>query len=547
MQVDILNIGLGFLEGFALIISPCILPILPIIFAGSLTGNKKRPFGIIIGFVLIFSLFTFFSRKLVQNIGIDLNLIRHVSFVLLLFLGMIMLSTYLTEKFSWLTQRLANIGSSLHSVNNPQGGLFSGIFFGGLVAIIWTPCAGPILAAVIVQSVIQQTNLMSFLTLCAFAFGAAVPMLLIAFFGRELINKLNFLKTHTTLFRKILGVIIILSVGYMFYSEQAVGISNKIDTKNTTNNLSMNLQNGLPTPYPAPAIDGIDAWINSTPIKLDDLKGKVVLIDFWTYSCINCIRTLPYLNNWYHQYHDKGLIIIGVHSPEFDFEKKLDNVKNAAIHDGIKYPVALDNQFVTWQNFHNRYWPAHYLIDKNGYVVYTNFGEGDYDIAENNIRYLLGLNQSTTPTTNNTSSIATIDQTPETYLGYSRAQHFSSPEPTIKNQSAHYTFPEKLEKNNWALQGNWTIMANRIVSMQKDASIEINFSARHVFVVMGNITDKKMVIKLLIKNEKNIITKYIDVNKHSLYEAISFNEPSNGILQIISSSPGLEIYTFTFG
>src|SRR5579862_5118600 len=382
MQADVVNIGLGFLEGFALIISPCILPILPIFLAGSLTGSKKRPFGIIIGFVLIFALFTFFSRKLLQYSGIDSNLIRDASFIILILLGVIMLSTYLTDKFGQLTRRLANTGSTFSVVNNPQGGLISGILFGGLIAIIWTPCAGPILAAVIVQTVIQKTNLLSFLTLVAFGIGAATPMLLIALFGRKIMEKLGSLKRHTTLYRKILGIIIILSVGYMIYLEGGISTAHADEINNT---LPLSLQNGLATPYIAPSIDGIDAWINSEPLQINDLRGKVVLIDFWTYSCINCMRTLPYLNDWYRKYHDKGLVIIGVHTPEFDFEKNLDNVKNAVLQDGIKYPVALDSHFVTWQKYNNQYWPAHYLIDKKGYVVYTHFGEGEYDITENNI------------------------------------------------------------------------------------------------------------------------------------------------------------------
>jgi len=549
MQANILNIGLGFLEGFALIISPCILPILPIILAGSLTGSKKRPFGIIIGFVLIFALFTFFSRKLVQYSGIDLNLIRDVSFIILILLGIVMLSTYLTEKFGQLTQRLANTGSTFSVVNNPQGGLISGILFGGLIAIIWTPCAGPILAAVIVQTVIQKTNFLSFLTLVAFGTGAAIPMLLIALFGRKIMEKLGSLKRHTSLFRKILGAIIILSVSYMIYLEGGISTAHADELNNTT---PLSLQNGLATPYIAPPINGIDAWINSEPLQINDLKGKVVLIDFWTYSCINCMRTLPYLNDWYRKYHDKGLVIIGVHTPEFDFEKNLDNVKNAVAQDGIKYPVALDSHFVTWQNYNNQYWPAHYLIDKKGYVVYTHFGEGEYDVTENNIRYLLGMNELTT--TKTFGQPITINATPETYLGYSRAENFASPQTVTNDQSSVYSFPKKISQDEWALQGNWKIMPDRIISNQNNAAIEINFHARKVYIVMGNTTNKTIKVDLLLngkkimnKKGKDVIDSSIDVNKYSLYEAIALDQPANGILQVISSSPGLEVYTFTFG
>ncbi len=550
MQADVVNIGLGFLEGFALIISPCILPILPIILAGSLTGSKKRPIGIITGFVFIFALFTFFSRKLVYYTGIDLNLIRHISYGILLLLAIVMLSTYLTEKFSLLTQRLANTGSTLTGVINPQGGFISGILFGGLTAIIWTPCAGPILAAVIVQTVIQKTNLMSFLVLLAFGIGAALPMLIIALFGRTIMTRMSYIKSHTTLFRKILGAIIIISIGCMIYLE--VGISSA-HAEGVSNDASLSLQGGLSQPYHAPAIGGIDAWINSQPLQLSELKGHVVLIDFWTYSCINCMRTLPYLNDWYAKYHDKGLIIIGVHTPEFDFEKNYNNVKNAVERDGIKYPVALDSMFVTWQNFNNQYWPAHYLIDKNGNVVYTHFGEGDYDATENNIRYLLGMKELE-PAVTSGKNQSSGNETPETYLGYARAKNFSSPEAVNKNAPAQYTFPKELVSNDWALQGNWVVMPDKVVSSQKNAAIKINFHARKVYIVMGNSTDKPITVKLKLDGNnlsvnkgKDVVNSGLKVNQHTLYETIAFNQSNNGVLQVITSEPGLEVYTFTFG
>lgn len=540
MQTDIVNIGLGFLEGFALIVSPCILPILPIMLSGSLTGSKKRPIGIVIGFVLFFSLFTFFSRIITQYSGIDSNIIRHIAYGILFIFGIILFSSYLTEKLAQITRRLTTIGSTLNQVNNPQGGLFSGILFGGLVAIIWTPCAGPILAAVIVQIAIQKSTLMSFFTLMAFSLGAAVPMLIIAILGRSISSKLNFFKKHVIFFRKMLGLIIILSVIYMILTEGGISTA---QANELNNHSAPNLQNALKNSYPAPKIDGIDAWINSAPLSLDQLKGKVILIDFWTYSCINCVRTLPYLKNWYNKYHSQGFMIIGVHSPEFDFEKNFNNVKNAVLQNKILYPVALDNHFVTWQNFNNRYWPAHYLIDQKGYVVYTHFGEGDYDITENNIRTLLNMEKIHKNINENTQFEA---ETPETYLGYDRAESFSSPENVKQDLTANYTFPKNLSLNQWALQGNWEIFSDRIVSNQQNAMIQIHFQARKVFMVMGSTTNQTIKVNLLL-NGKNVQNSNIIVNKHTLYQIVSFDKIQNGILTITSSSPGLELYTFTFG
>lgn len=554
MSAGFINIGLGFLEGIGLILSPCILPILPIILAGSLTESKRRPFGIIIGFILVFTLFTFFSRQLIQALGINADAIRYFSYAALFLLGLIMISSYLSEKFSVATQRLANTGSSLVTTNNEQGGLWSGIIFGSLIALIWTPCAGPILAAVIVQTIIQRSDLMGFLTIAAFGIGAAVPMLIIALFGREIIAKFGYLKSHTTMLRKFLGAIIILSVLYMIYADKAGSLLSNTKTVATSiSTPAVQLINPVEDPYTEPKIAGIEAWINSAPLQLSDLKGKVVLIDFWTYSCINCIRTFPYLKDWYNKYHDKGLVIIGIHSPEFEFEKNLDNVKNAVAQYQIPYPVALDNQFTTWQNFQNKYWPAHFLINKEGEVVYIHNGEGEYETTENNIRFLLGMTEKVkTPLPE--KPVTSANQTPETYLGYARAENFKSVEPMTNDVAAKYTPPKSLALNEWALEGRWKVLSDHIVSDQVNAKLQIHFRARKVFMVMGNMTNQPITAQLMLNNKplgiekgKDIVDSKVKVDKHNLYEVISFENTSEGILTITANAPGLEIYTFTFG
>ncbi|ARG98125.1 cytochrome c biogenesis protein DipZ [Legionella micdadei] len=550
MQSDLISILLGFIEGFALIISPCILPILPIVLASSLVSSKQRPLGIISGFTLTFALFAFFSRQLVQYTGIDVDAVRHLSYLILLLLGLTMISSYLSEKFGRLTQRLSQVGSAFPSVNNPQGGFYSGLFLGGLISIIWTPCAGPILAAVIVQTVIQKTTIISFFTLLAFALGAAVPMFIMAFYGRKLIDTFGFFKQKALLFRKILGVIIIASVGYMIYQEK--GYSASFTIPETTVQLSTSLVDGLLIPYKAPAIEDIEAWINSPPLKINELKGKVVLIDFWTYSCINCVRTLPYLEDWYHKYRNKGLVIIGVHSPEFAFEKNLDNVRNAVKRDGILYPVALDNQFTTWRNYNNHYWPAHYLIDKQGEVVYQHFGEGLYDVTENNIRFLLGIDALPQEKQTATQSYSYLE-TPETYLGYARADRSLSPY-LIHDKIAHYSFPEKLPLNAWALQGEWQVSEDKIIAGTSNASLKIHFKARKVFMVMSNPTGKPIRVQVLLNGKplvnnqgKEVKNSSILVNRDSIYEVVNNKQFTSGLLQIITTEPGVEIYTFTFG
>lgn len=442
-------------------------------------------------------------------------------------------------------QRLAQVGASSNQLGQPQTGFWGGVLLGGLVGIIWTPCAGPILAAVLIQAVLQQTTASSFFVILAFGVGAGVPMLLIALFGRGLMQRLSFFKTHALLFRKLLGAIIIISVIYIIYGERASAVEVKMNDQAVTH-----LIHGV-SPYQAPPIEDIQAWINSPPLQLSQLKGKVILIDFWAYSCINCIRTLPYLKDWYQKYHDKGFIIIGVHAPEFEFEHDYNNVKNAAAREGIQYPVALDNHFATWQNYHNSYWPAHYLIDQNGNVVYEHFGEGDYDVTENNIRYLLGVNGTNTQMQEASSSVF---QTPETYLGLARAENYTSPEIRQLNKTDNFTFPTSLTDDQWALNGPWISESEKIISAAAGAALKIHFNARHVYIVMGNATNHPIRVKLLLNGEllvnergADVSNSEIEVKGHRLYEAVVLPRSSNGILQLIAEDRGLEIYTFTFG
>lgn len=549
MYTDVVNIVVAFFEGLALILSPCILPILPIVLAGSLAGQKRRPLGIIVGFIFMFTVVTLFSRTLIQLSHVNEDTIRNVSYVILFLLGIVMLSTYLTEKFNLMTQRLSNVGSSLATATNPQSGFWGGVLFGGLIGIIWTPCAGPILAAVIVQVVLQKTTTTSILVVIAFAIGAGLPMLIIALVGRRIMDAFGFVRTRTALFRKLLGLIIILTVIYLaFFSSMPLFSQMNQPTVTTT---SSSLINGLETPYQAPEIAGIDAWINSPPLTWSDLKGKVVLVDFWTYSCINCIRTLPYLKDWYAKYRDKGFVIIGVHSPEFQFEHDLNNVKNAVVNDGILYPVALDNNFVTWQNFKNEFWPAHYLINKEGKVVYVHFGEGEYDVTENNIRYLLGLGSAKQEQKEEQAYIP--KETPETYFGFDRMERFSSPESIVKNQASQYSYPAHLSANKWALQGKWIIHADKIVAASAGASIKLHFIAKHVYAVMGAPTHPVMVtVKLngqaiTSDSGSDILSGQTKVVSQQLYTLVQMAKGDEGTLELIATNPGLEMYTFTFG
>ena len=559
--MSLVEIGSAFAEGIFLIASPCILPVLPLVLSASADGGKKRPFGIITGFVISFSLFAFVSRFLVQALHIDVNIIKTVSLWLLFLFGLVLVSSKLSEVFSRFTQRAANFGNSI-SLQSGKDGFFSGVVIGSLIGLIWTPCAGPILAVVLVQIINQKSDLSAIAVILSFAIGAGLPMLAIALVGRSILGKVSFFTKHTEELRRAFGIIIIMSVGYIAFSaniDELFTMDNTVPLQATQTAPAssppvLQLTDGLPQPYPAPAFAGLQEWFNSAPLTMPELKGKVVLIDFWTYSCINCIRTLPYLKAWDKKYRDQGLVIVGIHSPEFEFEKEPENVKAAIAARGLKYPVALDNNLATWQSFQNRYWPAHYLINREGQVVYTHFGEGKYDVTENNIRYLLGL-KGMAETIIPKDIPSNEGQTPETYLGYARAESFAGAPALLRDVSAIYKAASPLPLNNWTLQGSWRFESEKGVAVDNNATLQIHFSAKKVFLVMGTTDGKPAKVSLKLDGAplgkksagKNVKNSVVTVDRHTIYELVSLPAQKDGILEITSQQPGLDVYAFTFG
>jgi len=300
------------------------------------------------------------------------------------------------------------------------------------------------------------------------------------------------------------------------------------------------LTDGLKKPYKAPEFTGIKQWLNSEPLTLRSLRGKVVLVDFWTYSCINCVRTLPYITAWDRKYRSQGLVIVGVHTPEFKFEKDIANIQTALTKYQIQYPVAVDSDWATWNAFKNESWPAHYLIDQNGNVVYTHFGEGDYAVTENNIRALLGMESETFAAPG--PSPYGGNQTPETYLGSDRAER--------KVASLNSALP----LNHWGLTGDWKIEAERIVSGSPGAALGLRFNAKKVFLVMGSSTGEPVKVALRLNGRalldeggKDDHGGVLTVNGHALYELVNQDSVKPGLLEITTRGPGIEMYAFTFG
>lgn len=557
--MDLVEIFQAFVEGILLIASPCILPVLPLVLSASADGGKKRPFGIITGFVLSFSLFALISRLLVEALHIDVNIIKTASLWLLFFLGLVLISPKLSEIFSRMTQGAANFGNKLPQAGKKEGFL-SGVAIGCLIGLVWTPCAGPIMAAVLVQVIQQKTSLAAVTVVFCFAIGAGLPMLAIALIGRSVIGKFSFLATHAERVRQAFGVIIILSVGYIAFGANLDALSTvdntmpqPVATTAATSTQPLQLEDGLDQPYPAPAFTGLQQWFNSKPLTMADLKGKVVLVDFWTYSCVNCVRTLPYVTAWDKKYRDQGLVIVGIHAPEFEFEKVAENVKAAIAARGIKYPVALDNNLATWTSFNNKFWPAHYLINRDGQVVYTHFGEGKYDVTENNIRYLLGLKGMA-------KTVVAKDlptegaQTPETYLGYARGESFVGKTAQQHDVSATYQPADPIPLNHWTLKGPWRVESEKDVAVDNNAVLQLHFMARKVFLVMGTTDGKPVKVGLKLDGAppgksagKDVHKGVLSVTRHTIYELVSLPASKSGLLEITSEQPGLEVYAFTFG
>lgn len=537
-----LQSGLAFIEGLGLAFSPCILPILPLILAGGATGSKRKPFGIILGFIVFFTVFSLISRQILSSFGIAQDTLQTISFGLLVLFGLVMMIPFLEDGFSKLTQGLANKAQNLGNTRAASGdGFMGGVVLGGLIGLVWTPCAGPIMAAALLQVIQSKTNLDAVTVILAFSLGAAVPMLIIALASKTVIAKIRGLNNHTTIIRRVMGALLVVfaGLGFLGYNLGVIAVTSQGQSITTTKSMTSGpygLLNGLENPYPASQFGGIVEWMNSEPLTIEQLKGKVVLVDFWTYSCINCIRTLPHVKDWYAKYKDDGLVVVGIHTPEFAFEGKADNVAAALKKFGITYPVAMDNSFTTWNNFNNKYWPGHHLINKDGEVVYLHYGEGHYDITEQNIRTLLGLKGKAE--TKPPIRVSTKDQTRETYLGTSRAKNEWSGDVAA------------LPLHNWQLGGSWKRQGQYIESAAAGDSITLHFKAKKVFLVLASNDNTAINAEISLGTAtglgKDVHNGTITVTDSRLYELANLPKSAENTVTITAKTEGLQAYAFTF-
>ena len=599
---------LAYLGGVLTIVSPCILPVLPFVFARS-----DRPF-IASGLPMLAGMAVTFAAvatlaAVAGGWAVEANQYgRAAAIALLALFGLALLFPHLAD---YMTRPLVALGARL-SQSVEQGAaakkssLLPSLLLGVAIGLLWAPCAGPVLGLILTGAALQGANAGTSLLLLAYAAGAATSLALALLVGGRVFAAMKRSLGAGEWVRRGLGVAVLAAVAAIALGLDT-GFLTRVSLASTANleqflldgfhpspaapdaqtqsTVAMNggpaMTNGNPAammqanPAPGssdlpvegslPMLSGAVDWLNSPPLTAEALKGKVVLVDFWTYSCINCLRAIPYVRAWADKYRDQGLVVIGVHSPEFAFEKNVDNVRDAVSDLQIDYPVAIDNNFAVWRAFDNQYWPAHYFIDAQGRIRHHHFGEGDYDGSERVIQQLLaeaGSNQlpGGLVSVNASGAQAAADmnavQSPETYIGYSRSQNFISAGGAIRDLSHAYSLATP-RLNEWGLSGNWIIGGENATLNEGGGSIVYRFHARDLHLVLGPAPDGKPVrFRVTIDGARPGDNHGTDVDADGqgvvtgqrLYQLIRQSGPiTDRTFEIEFLDPGVQAYAFTFG
>ena len=426
----IVLLGIAFLAGVITAVSPCVLPVLPIVLAGGASGGRRRPYAIIAGLLTTFVVSILFASYILGKLGLPQDLLRKVSIGLLFLIA----ATLLFPQVGLFVERtLAPLGR-----RRGTGDLGGGFLLGCALGFVFLPCGGPIIGYVAAQSASVNFGFRPIALAISYALGASAVLLGIALGGQRFAKPL---RARVSQFRVALGVVVAAAALALVFNadtklqkslpdwttflqehtEKTAYTSNRLYDRKAPEPVKTS-EPDLPDYGPAPSFDGGGRWFNSQPLTIKKLRGKVVLVDFWTYSCINCLRTLPQLEAWDKQYRKDGLVIVGVHTPEFAFEHVSSNVEGAIKRLGVRYPVVQDNDYAIWGAYANQYWPAEYLIDRSGHVRHAHFGEGEYDKTEKLIRNLLGVDRGSMTEVRDQTPRGSL--TPESYLGYARADRF---------------------------------------------------------------------------------------------------------------------------
>lgn len=568
---------LAYLGGVLTILSPCILPVLPFVFARSDKPFMRNGLPMLLGMAI-----TFAGVATLAALGggwaVHANQYgRYVAMVVLAFLGLTLLSTHLAE---WISRPFVALGNRLSQRSSGDGdSIWAAAGLGVATGLLWAPCAGPILGLLLTGAALNGASVQTTLLLLTYAAGAATSLGLALLIGGKVFGLMKRSLGAGEWVRRALGVLVLAGVAAI-----ALGLDTGLLTRvslASTGGIEQNLINAVrPAPAPQPALKAgaplpnegtmpslarATQWLNSPPLTTQSLRGKVVLVDFWTYSCINCIRTLPYVRGWYDKYKDHGLVVIGVHAPEFAFEKSPDNVAKAVKGLGVDYPVALDNDYAIWKGFNNEYWPAHYFIDAQGQIRHHHFGEGNYHESEDVIRQLLTeAGQKNLPGGYvdddhhgvEAASSGDRSRSPETYVGYARAMNFVGGKVT-HDESADYRAPDTLAINQWTLTGRWTVHDESAQLDKAGGSIVYRFRGRDLHLVLGPGSNGKPVrFRVTIDGKPPGVDHGMDtdadgngtVDSQRLYQLVrQASGTGERLFEITFLDPGVQAYAFTFG
>jgi cytochrome c biogenesis protein CcdA/thiol-disulfide isomerase/thioredoxin len=575
---------LAFLGGVLTIVSPCILPVLPFVFARADQPFRKSGLPLLAGMALTFAAFATLATA-GGGWAVRANQYGRVaSLVVLAIFGLTLVWPGLADRLSRPLVKLGSgLANSLNSDSKPSP--FRALLLGLATGLLWAPCAGPILGLVLTGAALEGASTRTVFLLLAYAAGAATSLAVALLAGGRVFAALKRSLGAEVWIRSILGVAVLAGVAAIAFGLDR-GILTQLSLASTSGveqslldrfhpkpeekppammMMSSTAPGSASGPQTLPDLSGAVAWLNSPALTPAGLKGQVVLVDFWTYSCINCLRTLPYIRAWAEKYKSSGLIVIGVHTPEFAFEKDQDNVRKAVAEYNVTYPVALDNDYKIWKGFNNSYWPADYLIDVTGRIRFHHFGEGKYDETEQQIQDLLkerngqlAVNGLVKVAATGTEAAPDSDvQSPETYIGYERADSFMSPGGPSKDVSHLYSVPAHLELNQWALSGKWTDGAQVASLDSAPGKIVFRFHARDVHLVLGPAADSKPVrFRVKIDGQAPGPNHGVDtdeqgngkITEHRLYQLIrQKNAMEDRTFEIEFLDPGAQAFAFTFG
>ncbi len=556
----------GLLGGLITSLSPCILPVLPIVLTAGMTSatedgqRARRPLLVVAGLVASFSLATLFGSLLLSSLDLPQDTLRDAGIAVLLLVGLGLLipklGDLLERPFARLQRRAVRPGSQ-------------GLGLGLALGLVFVPCAGPVLAAIAVVGATHRVGIGAFVLTLAFAIGIGLPLLAFALAGAQAGKRIGVFRRRMREVRLGGGVLMIaVALAIAFNLTDGLQrlvpgytstLQNKIENNasaqqqlhkltSTAKGVPMMLttcQEGASTLRncgPAPDFAGISAWLNTPdgkPLSLASLKGHVVLLDFWTYSCINCQRTLPHLEAWYRAYRAAGFEVVGVHTPEFAFEHVTSNVTAAARSLGVKYPIAIDNGYDTWNAYNNQYWPAEYLIDATGTIRHIVFGEGDYSSTEKLIRQLLTEAHPATRLTKDTGvadMTPTEPQTAESYVGYEQSQNAA--QSLVQDRNVNYQLPRAIEPDTFALGGHWKDGAQQATA-GTGAELAINYQGKAIYLVLGGQGE--------VTVDVGGRTRTIKVSGVPRLYTLNQTSKSERHVLRLTASPGIQAYDFTFG